>query len=513
MFGIHGGIDMRQNLSWEEALPRVVLDFVVVHASMVGALAVSVAYQLVRGSWPEAHELISTFENYYIRFFWLLSPIFPLTFAANGFYTHTRSYGGWRKKRVLLRGLAIAVVAFCSMNRLVGDTTTGRSVTIPFAVLVSLGICFSRFVKNFVENRFDVKPKRDCTALDRQTHILVVGGAGYIGSLLVERLLHSGYKVRVLDALLYGREALRTVENHPQFELMTGDCRNMQDMIRATRGVQAIVDLAAIVGDPACEQDREAALAINYGATRMLIEVAKGHGVERFLFASSCSVYGASEVEVDERSKVNPISVYAQTKVESERALLVARNDNFHPTILRFATVFGFGYRPRFDLVVNLISARAKQDGKITIFNGEQWRPFIHVRDVVEAVVLALEAPVPIVSGEIFNVGDSRLNHTLRQVAEMIHEVFPGTEIEHIANTDRRNYRVNFDKVHNRLSFECERTVLDGINELKTAFEERFILDYKDLRYHNQRFLEVAGVVRNKHQVDALVMAAFAQVA
>src|SRR5215469_1362581 len=107
---------MRQNLSWEEALPRVVVDFVVVHASMVGALAISVAYQLLRGSWPEAHELISTFENYYIRFFWLLSPIFPVTFAANGFYTHTRSYGGWRKKSVLLCGLEMAVVAFCTLN-------------------------------------------------------------------------------------------------------------------------------------------------------------------------------------------------------------------------------------------------------------------------------------------------------------------------------------------------------------------------------------------------------------
>lgn len=504
---------MRRNLSWEEALPRVVADFVIVHASMVGALATSVAYQLVRGSWPAAHELIITFENYYIRFFWLLSPIFPLTFAANGFYTHTRSYGGWRKKRVLLQGLAIAVLVFCTVNWLIFNTTTGRSVTVPFAVLVSMGVCLSRFLKNYVENRFDVKPKSSTTSIERQSHILIVGGAGYIGSLLTERLLHSGYKVRVLDALLYGREALRTIENHPHFELVTGDCRNMQDMIRAMRGAQAIVDLAAIVGDPACEQDREAALAINYGATRMLIEVAKGHGVERFLFASSCSVYGASDVEVDERSKVNPISVYAQTKVESERALLAARSEAFHPTILRFATVFGLGYRPRFDLVVNLLSARAKQDGKITIFNGEQWRPFIHVRDVVEAIVLALEVPVRLVSGEIFNVGDSKLNHTLQQVAEIIHEVFPGTEVEHIANTDKRNYRVNFDKVRNRLSFESERTVLDGVKELKSAFDNRFILDYKDLRYHNQRFLEVAGVVRNKDEVDALVMAAFAQVA
>ena len=125
--------------------------------------------------------------------------------------------------------------------------------------------------------------------------MLVVGGAGYIGSLLSERLLQLGYKVRVLDALLYGREPLRSVEHHPDFELMVGDCRNIRDVVSAVKGMDAIVDLAAIVGDPACEQDQSAAREINYGSTRMLIEVAKGHGVGRFLFASSCSVYGATD--------------------------------------------------------------------------------------------------------------------------------------------------------------------------------------------------------------------------
>jgi len=287
----------------------------------------------------------------------------------------------------------------------------------------------------------------------------------------------------------------------------------MQDVVRAVQGVDAIVDLAAIVGDPACEQDRAAALEINYGATRMMIEVAKGNRVEQFVFASSCSVYGATDDEVDERSKENPISVYAQTKVDSERALLAAASSEFHPTILRFATVFGLGYRPRFDLVVNLLSARAKQEGKITVFNGQQWRPFIHVRDVVEAIVLTLESPVRVVGGEIFNVGDARLNYTLQQVAETIREVFPDTFVEQVANSDLRNYRVNFDKVRNRLSFETRYSIRQGVEELKTAFEERFILDYKDLRYHNQRFLEAAGVVRNKAEIDSLLMAAFSRVA
>jgi nucleoside-diphosphate-sugar epimerase len=504
---------VKRSLTYQQAAPRVIADFLMVHSSMVAALAVSVVYQLAIGSGTGAQQLIADFEQYYIRFFWVLSPIFPLIFALHGFYTQTRSYGGKRKNRVILQGVLIAMVLFLGANWLVGNSPVGRSVAVPFAVLAGFGLCFSRFLKNYVDNRFEVKNKNANARVKSQTHVLVVGGAGYIGSLLVEHLLQLGYKVRVLDILLYGREPLRAMENHPDFELVVGDCRNMQDVIRAVRGVDAIVHLAAIVGDPACEQDREAALEINYGATRMLIEVAKGHGVGQLLFASSCSVYGATDHEVEERSKVNPISLYAQTKVDSEEALLAAASSDFHPTVLRFATVFGLGYRPRFDLVVNLLSARANQDGKVTIYNGEQWRPFIHVRDVVEALTLVLEAPAPLVGGEVFNVGDAHLNYTLQQIAEIITEVFPKLNVEHVTNADRRNYRVNFDKIRNRLSFEARYSMRQGIEELKEAFDGRLILDYTDRRYHNQRFLEVAGVVRHKDKTDALVMAAFAHVA
>ena len=504
---------MRRNISWQEAVPRVIADFLIIHSSMIGALAISIIYQVARGGGEEAQQLITQFEQYYMRFFWVLSPIFPLTFVLFGFYTHTRSYSGKRKGQVILQGVVAALVLFWGANWLVGNSTVGRSVAAPFVVLAGLGLCSSRLLKNYIENRFDVKPKNGHSTSTGKSNVLVVGGAGYIGSLLVERLLQLGYKVRVLDALLYGREPLRPVQNHPDFQLMVGDCRNMQDVVRAVRGVDAVVDLAAIVGDPACEQDRDAALEINYGATRMMIELAKGHGIGRFLFASSCSVYGATEHEVDERSNLNPISLYAQTKVDSERALLAAASDEFHPTILRFATVFGLGYRPRFDLVVNLLSARANQDGKITIYNGQQWRPFIHVRDVVEAIVMTLEAPVRRVSGEIFNVGDRCLNYTLQNIAELIQETFPGTSIEQVENSDLRNYRVNFDKIRNRMGFEARYSIRQGVEELRGAFDERLIHDYKDLRYHNQRYLEVAGVVPNKAEIDALVMAAFAHVA
>ena len=498
-----------RSLSWQEALPRVIADFAVIHLSIIAALAISVFYQTATGDGEQARELIANFEHYYVRFFWLLSPIFPLTFALCGFYTHTRSYNGQYKTRVILCGVAVAVALFITANMFVGGSIVARSVGIPFAVLASFGVCFSRLLKNYVEKRFELRPK-DSPVMKKKPQVLVVGGAGYIGSLLVERLLQLGYRVRVLDALLYGKESLKSVEGHTDFQLKVGDCRNIRDVVSAVHGVDAVVHLAAIVGDPACEQDRDAALEINYAATRMLIEVAKGHGVSRFLFASSCSVYGASEHEMDEKSKVNPISLYAQTKVDSERALLAAKSDDFHPTILRFATVFGLGYRPRFDLVVNLLTAKAHQDATITIYNGEQWRPFIHARDVAEAIVRALEAPVRLVSGEVFNVGDSHLNYTLQGVAEIIQQIFPNVAVEHVANSDRRNYRVNFDKIHNRLNFSARYTVRYGVEELKRAFDEGLIRDYQDLQYHNQRFLQAAGVVAHKQEIDALVMAAFA---
>ncbi|HLY18364.1 MAG TPA: NAD-dependent epimerase/dehydratase family protein, partial [Bryobacteraceae bacterium] len=393
-----------RNLKWREAAPRILADFLVVHASMLLALAISVTYRTARGNGVEAQHLISGFRHYYMAFFWLLSPVFPVVFLCHGFYTHSRTYAGRQKAWVILRGVTLAVMLFFAADFLLFKLqSTGRSVALPFVALAGCGLCLARLLKASLERRFVRRPVTGGAA--KAKWVLVVGGAGYIGSLLVERLLRSGYQVRVLDSLLYGGEPLSHAMRHPNFELLRGDCRNIQDVVKAVRGVDSIVQLAAIVGDPACEQDHTSALEINYAATRMLIEIAKGHGVSRLLFASSCSVYGAADVEVDEQSEARPVSFYGRTKVDSERALLESLTDTFHPTILRFATVFGLSYRPRFDLVVNLLSAKAAQDGVITIYNGDQWRPFVHVRDLVEAVALVLESPARTVAGQIFNVG------------------------------------------------------------------------------------------------------------
>jgi nucleoside-diphosphate-sugar epimerase len=485
-------------------------DFIIVHLSMIGALAISVVSQTALGNSGEARTLTSDFAHYYTAFFWLLSPVFPLVFLLNGFYTHLRA-SGKRKTWLVLRGVALAVTVFFGINVLLfGQTSLGRRVTFPFMILAGVGLASARLLKACFEEYFEVRPRKGIDFSTDKGRVLVIGGAGYIGSLLVERLLESGYRVRVLDSLLYGDEPLRSVKDHPGFELLVGDCRNTQAVVKAMRGAESVIALAAIVGDPACDQNPEAALETNYAATRMLIEIAKGHGVRRLLFASSCSVYGASDVEVDENATVRPISLYGQTKVDSEEILLRAKTDTFHPTILRFATVFGLSHRPRFDLVVNLLTAKARQESAVTIFNGQQWRPFIHVRDLVQAIVGVLEAPVGLVSGEIFNVGDKRLNHTLTQVAEIIAGVFPNVRVERIDNSDRRNYRVNFQKLLDRTGFQAHYTLLDGVEELRRAFDKGLIPDYTDVRYHNQRYLQTVGTHEYKNEFDASVMAAHA---
>jgi nucleoside-diphosphate-sugar epimerase len=488
----------------------MVADYLIVHFSMIAALSVSVVYQTGAGHPTVAHDIVTSFQRYYRAFFWLLSPIFPLVFLLNGFYTRSRSYIGRYKAWVILRGVATAAMVFFAVNFLLfAHEKVGRSVALPFVVLAATGAAAVRILKEVLEKRYFLKAKPTPSLAPRRDSVLVVGGAGYIGSLVAERLLEKGYRVRVLDSLLYGDEPLRSIRSHPDFELMVGDCRNIQDVVRAVGGVESIIHLAAIVGDPACELDHGSALETNYAATRMLIEIAKGHGVSRFIFASSCSVYGATDIEMDENAAVQPISLYGRTKVDSERALLDANTDTFHPTILRFATVFGLGYRPRFDLVVNLLTAKARQEGLITIYNGQQWRPFIHVRDLVDATVRILESPVRLVSGEIFNVGDTRLNHTLAEVADEIRAVFPGVQVEHVDNADRRNYRVNFNKLMTRTGFRARYSLRDGVEEIRRAFDEGVITDYTDLRYHNQRYLKAVGSKANKDEIDTLVMAAF----
>jgi nucleoside-diphosphate-sugar epimerase len=331
----------------------------------------------------------------------------------------------------------------------------------------------------------DVRISSEHSEVGRVERVLVVGGAGYLGSALVPQLLERGYHVRILDSLLFGDQSLRGVSGHPHFELMVGDVRDIQALVQAVRDCDAVVHLAAIVGDPACEIDKNLSVEVNRAATRMLIDTCRGYGVQRFLFASTCSVYGASDSIATELSEVAPLSVYAQTKVDSENLLLEAAGPAFHPTILRLGTLFGLSARPRFDLVVNLLTARAASTGAITIYNGEQWRPFLHVRDAAKAFRLFVEAEIELISGQIFNVGDERLNLRLADVSKTISQTIPATHVEYVENGDRRNYRACFDRVRERVGFRCDISIEQGISEMYEAICSSRISDFTAARFNN----------------------------
>jgi len=477
---------------------------------MVVSLFLPVGYELLTGQAQAASIRLRDVLTYYADVFLPLAVLFPITLFCGGAYTRTRTYVIRQKVLALLRGTLVGILLFLGGNYLLFRTSLPpRSSMLIFSLLLMIVLPTLRLVKHAFQQESTPASAGTITAADNREVVLVIGGAGYIGSGLVHQLLEQGRTVRVLDNLVYGERALRSMLNHPRLTLQVGDCRNIQDVVSALRDVKSVIHLGAIVGDPACDLEQETALQTNYAATRMIIEVCKGHGIERFLFASSCSVYGASDELMDENSRVAPLSLYGQTKVDSERALLAAGDRRFHVTILRLATVFGLSFRPRFDLVVNLLTAKALHEGVVTIYNGQQWRPFVHVHDVAAAMIAVLNAPVSQVSGEIFNVGNTQLNFTLEQIAEKILEHIPGTRVERVDNADRRDYRVSFAKIEKRLGFRCRYSVEDGICQIASSIHLGEITDYTDAWYHNQKYLKTVGSRSVPNELDNDVMAAF----
>ena len=308
--------------------------------------------------------------------------------------------------------------------------------------------------------------------------VLVTGGAGYLGSSVVAQLLELGLKVRVLDSLLFGEDSLKALRSHPNCEMIRGDVRDVEVVVRTMTGCDAVIHLAGIVGDHACDESRELAQEVNQAATRMLADVAPRCGVRRFLFASSCSVYGSSAGLVDESSQLRPLSLYAQTKIDSERILLSSRTRDFAPTILRLGTLFGLSARMRFDLVANLLVARAIFTGQVTINNGWQWRPFLHVRDAAGAFLAGLLTPRDLVSGEVFNAGSNLLNLQIKNIGDTVARLVPGTTVTAVYNrSDRRSYRVSFDKIERSVGFACIESLESGMREVVVAIRTGEVAD------------------------------------
>jgi nucleoside-diphosphate-sugar epimerase len=312
--------------------------------------------------------------------------------------------------------------------------------------------------------------------------VLVTGGAGYIGSVLVPELLGAGHRVRVLDTLAHGGASLLGAWSHPDFDFVRGDVRAPDARARALEGVEAVVHLAAVVGDPACARDPDLARSVNLDASLALIDDANAGGVGRFVFASTCSNYGRMPDPagyVSEESPLAPVSLYAETKVGVERALLDrAPRRRMAVTALRFATVFGVSPRMRFDLTVNEFTLVMVRDGRLQVFGEQFWRPYVHVRDVARAVRLVLDAPAAAVDGEVFNVGSTEQNYQKQQIVELIRPHAPDAAVDYVRrDEDPRDYRVSFAKISDRLGFRASRSVPDGIAEVARLVESGIALE------------------------------------
>jgi nucleoside-diphosphate-sugar epimerase len=324
---------------------------------------------------------------------------------------------------------------------------------------------------------------------------LVTGGSGYIGALLVQELRQAGREVRVLDSLLHGQEDIATEQEGAGVEVIRGDVRDEAARARALKDAEAVVHLAAIVGDPACALDPKVSDDVNVQATRALVADAERAGVERLVFASTCSNYGRMadpSVPIVEEGELRPVSLYAEQKVGMEQLILAGAQSNgggparMQPTCLRFATVYGVGRRMRFDLTVNEFTRELWADRELEVFGEQFWRPYIHVRDAGRAVRTVLEAPAETVAGEVFNAGRSGENYRKLDLVEEIGRQTPRGTVTYVhRDEDPRDYKVSFDKIRSVLGFETLMTVPDGIGELIAALDAEQFGDPFQGRYRN----------------------------
>ena len=299
--------------------------------------------------------------------------------------------------------------------------------------------------------------------------VLVTGGAGYIGSTLTRMLLERGYDVIVLDRLFFGIEPLREVLD--EIKLVKDDIRWFDPNV--LEGVDAVIDLAALSNDPAGELDPRKTYDINYKGRVRVAALAKRAGVRRYVYASTCSVYGSQEGLLDEGSPTRPLTAYAKANLMAEQEILNMHDRGFVAVSLRQATVYGYSYRMRFDLAVNGMVRALFSQGKIKVMrDGSQWRPFVHVRDTCEAFIKALEAEAELVNGEVFNVGSDDQNVQIFQLARMVAEACGRPFIyEWYGDPDRRSYRVSFRKAREVLGFKARFTIADGAREVWRALE------------------------------------------
>jgi nucleoside-diphosphate-sugar epimerase len=496
-----------------ESVLKLCVDAVLINLSVLTSLVARLLWFIafVPGANVNYSTTLWSYWSAYSDSAWLLTLICLAVFTLSGFYSGGRLYRGRYKALVIIQAVSISYLIFGSLaylsqgiffDFLKGYLDLSRGPLMVSWALTSIFLIAAR-AGNMLWKR--VIHSDRVAANQPEPHVrraLVIGGAGFIGSALLPRLLEKGYRVRILDLLIYGDQPISAWLDDPRLEVMHADFRQIDQVVHAMQDVDAVIHLGAIVGDPACALDEGLTTEINLMATRMIAEVAKGCGVRYFVFASTCSVYGASEQVLDEHSPLKPISLYARSKAASEKVLLKMANEHFAPVILRFSTVYGLSGRYRFDLVVNLLTAKALIDSEITIFGGNQWRSFVHVDDAARSIMHVLSAPLEIVRGQIFNVGSDEQNYNIHQIGQMIHAYVPTARIVNKGDeVDPNNYRVGFGKIRKMLGFTPDWSVERGIEQVIHAVESGQIRDYKEPQYSNIKFLTLEGITRlDRHE-------------
>ena len=327
--------------------------------------------------------------------------------------------------------------------------------------------------------------------------VFIPGGAGYVGAVLVPKLLELGYQVRVFDLFIYGEAALDSVRDNPGLQLIKGDVRDQQAVRSALDGCDAVIHLACISNDPSVELDPALSQSINYESFGPLVRLSKEAGVRRFIFASSGSVYGISDSpDVTEEHPLVPVSLYNKYKALCEPVLLEQQSADFVPVIVRPATICGYSPRQRLDLTVNILTNHAVNAERITVFGGTQMRPNLHIQDMVDLYTLLLEVPDALIAGQIFNAGYQNYSvaETAQRIREVVLQVLPEKRELPIVTTpseDRRSYHLSSQKIQRELGFVPQRTIEDAVRDLVSAFRNgKLPNSLSDVHYSNIQMMK-----------------------
>ena len=327
-------------------------------------------------------------------------------------------------------------------------------------------------------------PKKSKSFSNMLPKILVIGGAGYIGSVLIEKLISKNFKVILFDKFVYNDiNFFKKKYKNTDLKIINGDSQNINKIFNAVKESDAVIHLAELVGDPLCEKRPSKTYAINYLASITIGNICKNLGIDKFIYVSSCSVYGANKNITNEKSSINPLSIYAKLKALCEKNFIRNLGETIRPCILRLGTVYGASDRPRYDLVINLFSGLVANKKSITINGGKQWRPFIHVKDVADAIIKIINSDKKLVNGQIMNlVGE---NVQISKIGQIIKSIYPRVKIKYENSTsDNRDYRASNKKAKKIIKFRPNYKIVDGIkevidqtkrNKIKNLFNKKYI--------------------------------------